>query len=154
MRHGRRRFARQAWRRSEILSNKATRITGLVLHVLIGGLLIFAGSGKLFGFAPPEVVEGMAKYGLGGKLHLIGAGELVTAILLLIPFTSSLGVLLTSGFWGGVICLHMAHNEDYIFPSVLLALTWLGAVLRNPLALYSMCRTRSLSEKSAALPDS
>ena len=115
-----------------IPSNKATRITGLVVHVLIAAMMIFAGSMKLFGHLPPEALEGMSKYGLTGKLHLIAAGEIVAAVLLLIPFTSSLGVLMTSGFWGGVICLHMTHDESYILPSVLLAVTWLGAVLRNP----------------------
>jgi hypothetical protein len=118
-------------------SRKAMRAVGLVLHVLIAGLMIFAGSGKVFGFAPKEVVEGMAKYGLGGKLHLIGSGELITAVLLLVPLTSSLGLLLTSAFWGGVICIHMAHGESYVFPSVLLLLTWLGAYLRNPLTFSS-----------------
>jgi len=80
------------------------KIIGLVLHILIGGLLLFAGSGKVFGFAPPEVVEGLTKSGLGDEVKLIGIGEMVTAILLIIPWTSSLGILLISGFWGGVTC--------------------------------------------------
>jgi hypothetical protein len=116
---------------------KVGRIVGVVIHVLIGGLLIFAGAGKVFGFAPKEVVESMAKFGLTGQLKLIGTGELVTAVLLIIPLTSSLGVLLMSAFWGGVICIHMAHGESYVFPSVLLVLTWVGAFLRDPLTFSS-----------------
>ncbi len=122
-------------------TGKVERISGWVLHGLIGGLMIFAGSGKLFGFAPPQIVEAMGKYGLGDKLQLIGGGELITAVLLIIPLTSSLGVLLTSAFWGGVICIHMAHGESYVFPSVLLVLTWVGGFLRNPLILGSFSRT-------------
>ncbi len=112
---------------------------GYFLHVLIGGLMILAGSGKAFGFAPPDVVQKMSEFGLSQQMQLIGWGELITAVLLLIPRTSSLGILLTSSFWGGVICIHMAHHLDYVFPSVLLALSWLGAFLRDPATFRSFC---------------
>ena len=103
--------------------------TGLVLHILIGGLLIFTGTQKVVGSVPPEA---LVKFGLGEQMRLIGAGALLTALLLLIPRTSSLGVLLTSSFWGGAICIHMAHGEPYLFQAVLLVLSWVGAYLRNP----------------------
>jgi hypothetical protein len=105
---------------------------GLVLHILIAALMIFAASGKLLGPPPPEVLELLRKAGLDQQLKLIGTGELVTAILLLIPWTSSLGVLLASGFWGGAICTHMSMHQSYTFESILLALTWVGALLRLP----------------------
>ncbi len=112
---------------------------GYLLHALIGGLMIFAGSGKILGFSPPEVVQKMNEFGLSQQMQLIGWGELVAAVLLLIPLTSSLGLLLTSGFWGGVICIHMSHHLDYAFPSVLLGLTWVGAWLRDPATYHSFC---------------
>lgn len=115
---------------------RVKKIAGWVLHVLVGGLMISAGSVKVF-FASPEMVQQMGGYGLGEQLRLIGSGELLTAILLLIPRTSSLGVLLTSAFWGGVICLHMSHGESYLLPSVLLVLTWVGAFLRAPATFSS-----------------
>ena len=105
------------------------KIAGLVLHVLIGGLLIFTGSQKVLGSAPPET---LVKLGLGEQARLLGAGAILTAVLLLIPRTSSLGILLASSFWGGAICIHMAHGEPYIIQAVLLVLTWAGAHLRSP----------------------
>ena len=108
------------------------RIAGLVLHILIAALMIFASSGKLLGSPPPEVLELLRKAGLEGQLKLIGTGELITAILLVLPWTASLGVLLASAFWGGAICTHMGLHESYVFQSVLLALTWVGAFLRLP----------------------
>ena len=110
------------------------KTAGFVLHVLVGGLMIFAGSAKLLGLFPPEA---LAKAGLGEQVRLIGAGEVLTAVLLLVPRTSSLGILLASSFWGGAICLHMSHGEPYLFPSVFLVLTWVGAYLRNPATLSS-----------------
>ena len=105
------------------------KIAGLVLHLLIGGLLIFTGSQKVLVSAPPEA---LVKYGLGEQARLIGAGAILSALLLLIPRMSSLGILLVSSFWGGAICIHMAHDEPYLFQTVVLVLSWAGAYLRNP----------------------
>ena len=96
------------------------KMAGLTLHVLIGGLLIVTGSQKVLGSASPEA---LVKFGLGGQARLIGAGAILAA-LLLIPRTSSLGLLVTSSFWGGAICIHMAHGESYLFQSLVLVLSW------------------------------
>ena len=109
------------------------QIAGLVLHILIGGLLIFTGSQKVLGLVPSEA---LAKYGLDEQMRLIGAGAILAGLLLLIPRTSSLGILLTSSFWGGAICIHMAHGESYVFPAVMLILSWAAAYLRNSAIAY------------------
>src|SRR5258708_10770902 len=112
---------------------KSTRnwemVGGWVLHGLIAGMMILAGSAKVLGFFPPEVV---AKLGLSLPIQVIGAGELASAILLLIPRTSSLGLLLTSGFWGGAICLHMSKAEPFVIQAVFLLVTSVGGYLPLP----------------------
>jgi len=126
------------------------KIAGLALHILIGGLMIFTGSEKDLGMVPPEA---LAKYGLGEQMRLIGTGAVLTALLLLIPRTSSLGILLTSSFWGGAICIHMAHGEPYLFQAMLLVLSWAGAYLRNPAALRSLSASPGMMLASeAAVP--
>jgi DoxX-like family len=109
-------------------------IAGWALHGLIAGVMILAGSAKAFGLFPPEEV---AKLGLSVPIQLIGAGELACAILLLIPRTSSLGLHLTSAFWGGAICAHLLKSEPFVLQSALLLLTWAGAYLRVPGAFAS-----------------
>ena len=109
-------------------------IAGWVLHGLVGGIMILAGSAKVLGLFPPNEV---AKMGLSLPIQVIGAGELASAILLLIPRTSSLGLLLTSAFWGGAICLHMSKGESFVMQSVFLLITWVGGYLRVPGALGS-----------------
>ena len=104
-------------------------VAGWVLHGLVAGIMVLAGSAKVLGLFPPEQVE---KLGLSVPIQVIGAGELVSAILLLVPRTASLGVLLTSGFWGGAICLHMSKGEPFVLQSAFLLLTWVGAYLRVP----------------------
>ena len=118
-------------------------ITGWVLHGLVGGIMILAGSAKVFGLFPPDQV---AKMGLSLPIEVIGAGELASAVLLLIPRTSSLGLLLTSAFWGGAICLHMSKGEPFVLPSVFLLLTWVGAYLRVPETFASFA-VSSLTER-------
>jgi hypothetical protein len=113
-------------------------IAGWVLHALIAALLLFAAFGKLFGSIPEEVVAQLAELNLDRKLALIGAGEAITALLLLVPWTLSLGVLVASGFWGGVILFHMVQGDGYAPGAVLLVLTWIGAYLRLPATFSSI----------------
>src|SRR6266446_10494728 len=127
-------------------------IAGWVLHGLVGGSMLLAGSAKVLGLFPPEQV---AKLGLGVPIQVIGAGELVSAVLLLVPRTASLGVLLTSGFWGGAICLHMSKGEPFVLQSALLLLTWVGANLRVPGVLASFAvsslRERPITDATKSL---
>jgi len=121
-------------------------VAGWVLHGLIAGMMLLAGSAKVLGLFPPEQVE---KLGLSVPIQVIGAGELVSAILLLVPRTASLGVLLTSGFWGGAICLHMSKGEPFVLQSTFLLLTWVGAYLRVP-GTFASFAASSLRERPIA----
>jgi len=128
-------------------SKNWSEFAGRTLHLLIGGMLLLAGAAKLLGLFPAEPLE---KLGLGGQIRLLGAGELVTAVLLLIPRTASLGTLLASAFWGGTICIHMAHGESYLFQAVTFILSWAGAYLRNPATLGSFSGAPSMTREVAA----
>jgi hypothetical protein len=120
-------------------------IAGWVLHGLVGGIMLLAGSAKVVGLFPAEQVE---KLGLSVPIQVIGAGELVSALLLLVPRTASLGVLATSGFWGGAICLHMSKGEPFVLQSVLL-LTWVGTYLRVP-GTFASFAVSTLGERPIA----
>src|ERR1700740_2757370 len=122
---------------------------GWGLHGLIAGMMIRAGPAKVFGLFPPEEA---AKLGLSLPIQVIGAGELASAILLLVPRTSSLGLLLTSGFWGGAICLHMSKAEPFVMQSVFLLIVWVGGYLRGPGAFGSfVARSETKQEREDAV---
>jgi hypothetical protein len=124
------------------------KISGWVLHGLVAGIMILAGSAKVLGLFPPEQV---AKLGLSLPIQVIGVGELTSAILLLFPRTSSLGLLLTSGFWGGAICLHISKAEPFVLPAAFLLITWVGGYLRVPGAFASFTtRVTSVRERADA----
>jgi hypothetical protein len=105
-----------------------SRRAGLTLHCLVGAVMLLAGTVKVLGLAPPEQVE---KMGLTDVIRLIGVGEVASGLLLMIPRTTPIGILLTSSFWGGAICLHMSRGGSYVAPVVLLLMSWGGAYLRE-----------------------
>lgn len=131
--------------------HRGWRISGLILNVLVGGLMLLSGSTKVFGLLPEEAKQEMAGSGIGENLVMIGLGEMTSGALLIVPRTLSIGVLLTSGFWGGAICLHLSQGESYAFQSVLLAMTWVGAWLRCP-ALLASFRGGTPPETASAPP--
>jgi len=95
---------------------------------------------KLMASADAEIAVNFVKWGLDGKLILIGMGELIAAILFLIPRTSSLGVLLLSAHLGGAIVTHMSNGEMFIPQVVMLLLVWGANYLRNPEMLASFTK--------------
>jgi hypothetical protein len=132
--------------------HKIRRISGLVIHILIAAFVSLAGIFKLAGLIPKEQLDKFQGTGLVENMTLIGAGELIAAILLVIPATSSLGVLLMSGFWGGVISFHLLRHEEFISGSVFMLLTWLGAFLRYPGTFASFYRHEPASAKPVPAP--
>lgn len=81
--------------------SKGRKITGWILVGLMGALFVMSAFMKLMAGADAEIAQNFVKWGLDGKLMLIGIGELIAAILFVIPKTSSLGVLLLSAHLGG-----------------------------------------------------
>ena len=122
--------------------SKSRKIAGWVLAGLLFALLLMSGVMKIFASGNPdsEVFKSFIKLGLEGKLILIAAGELASALLFLIPKTSSLGTLLLSAHLGGAIATHMEHGEAYFPVVIILLLMWVTSYLRNPELLNSFKR--------------
>jgi hypothetical protein len=122
-------------------------IAGWVILGLVATAMILAASLGIFSSPPQEIKESMP--GIYEYSKLIALVQLVSALLMLIPLTSSLGILLVSAFWGGAICIHVAHKEaQFLIPAVLLALTWIGAYLRDPVVLASFWGGRKSENNS------
>jgi hypothetical protein len=125
------------------------KTAGWILHALIAAILLPAGAGNLFGLMAAEEV---AKMGLNGWIEVIGVGAVISAILLVVPRTVSLGVLLTTSFWAGTISFHMSRGEPFVFQAVLLLATWAGAYLRVPAmfgSFYPRSGSRTASTQTA-----
>ncbi len=115
--------------------SKARRIAGWVLTILISLLFIISAIAKFF--APAVVIQAVEKWNLRDELMLIAAGELISALLFLIPRTHSLGVLLLTAYMGGAIVTHMQNDEPYITQAIMLLVIWIVGYLRHPQLLQS-----------------
>lgn len=110
--------------------SKARRIVTWVLTGALSAMYLLSAVMKLT--QNEAAVAGFADWGPGYDIRLIGAGELVSAVLFLIPRTNSLGVLLLSAYMGGAIATHMQWEQPYLVPSIFLVLVWVAGWLRNP----------------------
>jgi hypothetical protein len=119
---------------------KAGTVSAWIIVGLLTALFLTSALMKLAGGA--EIVETFERFGLEEMRVVIGVGELISALLYLLPLTSSLGVLLLSAHMGGGIVTHMSNGEGYVFQSIVLVLVWVGQYLRFPELLSSFSKKR------------
>lgn len=115
------------------MPTKTQRIVGWMLTVLVGLFLIGAsGVPKFFDF--PGKADMMAKLQIPlNLLPTVGVIEISVAVLYLIPRTSFLGAILTTGYLGGALWTHLRVNDSWFFPIIVGVLLWIGLALRRPI---------------------
>lgn len=112
------------------------RTVGSVLATLVAVMLSASASTKFARL--PSVVSQLAAAGITDKrLLFVAVLEMLSALLLLIPATRSVGLLFVSAFLGGAIATHLQHGKSIVSPSIILALIWFGSWLRHPEILWS-----------------
>jgi DoxX-like family len=117
------------------LSTKRVR-AGNVLIYLLGSLLTVMAIAKLA--QVPQLASQLGAIGFAGsKLLLVGVLEAISALLFMVPFTRSVGLLLLSAFLGGAIAAHIGHGEAPSQAVFMIAMIWLAAWLRHPEILWS-----------------
>lgn len=107
-------------------NNKVFKIAAWVIAGLLTALFLFSAYGKL---SNPTQMEQMK---LGDWSVIIAIGEIVSALLFLLPKTNKYGTLLLSSYMGGAIIVHMTSATSIVMPSVVLILVWVVAFLRDP----------------------
>lgn len=119
---------------------KMKSIAAWVIAGALTALYLFSAYGKL---SNPAQMEAMK---LGDWRIIIAIGEIVSALLFLIPRTGKIGTLLLSSYMGGAIILHMTGGISIIMPSVVLILVWVVALLRNP-EMICKCTSENCEKK-------
>jgi len=106
-------------------------------RIMSGIVILFMLFDSIFKLIKPAaVVEGTLELGYA-EHHIIVMGilGLLSILLYAIPRTSVLGVVLLTGYFGGVIATHLRlHNPLFshtLFPVYLAVLAWGGLWLRN-----------------------
>jgi len=114
---------------------KKQTVGGIV--ITLGGILLMASAAAKFAHVP-KVVEQLGAMGFSGnKLLFIAVLEILSAILFLIPFTRSAGLLLVSSYLGGAIATHLQHDQPIIQPAFVLLFIWVGVLVRHREVLWS-----------------
>jgi len=108
--------------------NKKQLLTGLVTVVPVG-MTVMSGLAKLTG--SPEVVEGLTKAGVGPYIFGLGLMEIAFAVLFVIPRTMRLGLLLLTAYFAGAMATDLSHGNPVLMPTLLLALVWMAAFVRD-----------------------
>jgi hypothetical protein len=103
---------------------------GWIVSVLPVLMLVMSGVMKLL--QPPEVVEGLAKFGYDPNLALgLAIVELGCTAIYVFPRTAVLGAILLTGYLGGAVATHVRVGDAYVIPIVLGVLVWGGLYLRD-----------------------
>ena len=119
------------------MNPKTRNIIGWVLTVLIAGFLLFSASGKFM--ANEEMKTMMAGLGITPDLaKMIGAIEVLSVVLFVIPRTGVLGTLMLAAYLGGAIATHIEHPQSGPpWGAVAVqCLVWITAVIRFPELLW------------------
>jgi hypothetical protein len=97
-------------------------------------ILLMTMSGIMKVAQNPMVVTGFAKDGmLVSFVVAIGIVELLCVVVYLLPATSILGAVLTTGYLGGAVMVHVrAHEIQGVFPFILGIMAWGSLYLREP----------------------
>lgn len=95
--------------------------------------LIFIGSAVNKFIENPETIQMSASIGLNyDTLRILGAVELLSVILFLIPRTGIIGTLLLAAYMGGAVATHLTHDQSIIAPIIIESFLWVVAFLRFP----------------------
>jgi hypothetical protein len=111
------------------------RWIGWVISGLMAAFMLFDAVGKFI--KPAAVVQGFARSGWPIELApTIGAILLACTVLYLIPRTSVLGAILTTGYLGGAVATNLRLENplfsNTLFPVYFGVLLWIGLWLREP----------------------
>jgi hypothetical protein len=82
----------------------------------------------------PEAVQGFKHYGYPDNAFMpLAFVELACAVLYVIPRTSILGAIVTTGYLGGAVATHARLGEvQFVVPFIVGVLVWLGLYFREP----------------------
>jgi hypothetical protein len=111
--------------------SKGALWTGRILSALLA-LALLAGGAMAF-LKTADVAKQMEKYGYGDRfVPILGAVEIICALLYLIPQTAIFGAILITGYMGGAVSTHVrAHEIQWVLPVIFGVLTWLALLLRE-----------------------
>ena len=113
------------------MSQKAIKITGWVLTLLLGLLFTMSAFMKITG--NEEALAQAASMGIDAATYqAIGVIEILSLLLFIIPRTGVIGTLLLVAYMGGAIATHLQHQQPIAMAVTVQILLWITAFVRFP----------------------
>lgn len=113
------------------MTQKNKNIINWILAGVVGLIFTGSGIGKLSGGEEAAQMAGSIGLTLA-DLKILGAVELISAVLFIIPRTGVLGTLLLAAYMGGAMATHLEHGLPVWAPAIIQAIIWIVAVIRFP----------------------
>ena len=125
------------------------RLVGKLLTGLLSLLLVAVGAAKFF--VPPPADAPMVLPTT--TVYTLGVIDLLLAIGLWVPRTSTLSFVLAVGYFGGATATNLTHAQPWGFPAGLIVFTLLAAYFRTPeLFLRAMGKDGFEAGEACAVP--
>ena len=122
-----------------MMSPKTIKIMGWALTGLLS--LLFAYSASMKFMANDQTLKMAADMGLDASMFkILGAVELMSVVLFVIPRTGVVGALLLMAYMGGAIATHLQHHLPVPPNLVIESLIWIAAALRFPELAHRLFR--------------
>jgi len=113
------------------MAPKTKNIINWVLAGLIGLIFIGSGAGKML--AGEQTIKMAQDFGISVQaITLLGAIEIISALLFIYPRTGMVGTLLLVAYMGGAIATHLQQGQPLIVPMVIETFIWIAAIIRFP----------------------
>ncbi len=121
--------------------SKGLNIASWIVQALVAGLFMMMAVPKLM--SDPEIVANFARWGMPDKIYLvIGSFEILGAIGLLIPRTSTYAAIGLILIMVGALFTHITHNEMMmaLMPLMVMMLLIFVVYVRNPFRKSAVSR--------------
>ena len=113
------------------MNTKTLNIIGWVVSGLLAALFLMSASMKLM--LNPEFLEKSKALNLSHEaIRMLGAIEVLSVILMLIPRTGVVGSLLLIAYMGGAVAAHLITGQPIVMLIVFQILIWVNAAIRFP----------------------
>lgn len=117
--------------------NRISKTRLWISWIMSGLVILMMLFDSIFKFIkPPEVVEGTLSLGYAEHhIAIIGILALISTLLYAITYTSVIGAILLTAYYGGAIATHLRMDNPLfshtLFPVYFAILAWGGIWLRN-----------------------
>ena len=113
------------------MSQKAIKITGWVLTIILGLLFTMSAFMKLM--QNETALAQASSMGIDAATYrFIGTIEILSLLLFIIPRTGILGTMLLVAYMGGAIATHLQHQQPIAMAITIQILLWITAFVRFP----------------------